>query len=270
MISMGRHVDTGTEVVLAEVRDRMGVLTLNRPDRMNALHRDMYPAIKKVLQEWESDDEVSVVVLTGAGKGFCSGGDVRDGASRREGGEPIPAEQRVAALTSDAQTAQALWEFPKLTISAVNGAAVGAGMSLAVCTDLRIASSTAKLVSGWNALAFTGDFGGIWYLEKLIGPARTIEFAVTGEPMNADRALALGVFNAVLPTESFSEAWPQWVSKFANAPKSSSMGMKANVRDSHRLPIGEYLSIESARMVNSSSTADHKAAVKAWFEARKK
>jgi 2-(1,2-epoxy-1,2-dihydrophenyl)acetyl-CoA isomerase len=157
-----------------------------------------------------------------------------------------------------------------LTISAVNGAAVGAGMSLAVCTDLRVASSAAKLVSGWNALAFTGDFGGIWYLEKLIGPSRTVEFAVTGEPMTADQAHALGVFNAVLPAESFSDAWPQWVSKFANAPKSSSMGMKANVRDSQALPIGEYLSIESARMVNSSSTADHKAAVKAWFEARKK
>ena len=80
---MTRTVDTGTDVVLAEVRDRMGVITLNRPDRMNALHRDMYPAIKEVLTKFEADDEVSVVVLTGAGKGFCAGGDVRDGAARR-------------------------------------------------------------------------------------------------------------------------------------------------------------------------------------------
>jgi 2-(1,2-epoxy-1,2-dihydrophenyl)acetyl-CoA isomerase len=265
-----RTVDTGTDVVLAEVRDRMGVITLNRPDRMNALHRDMYPAIKEVLTKFEADDEVSVVVLTGAGKGFCAGGDVRDGAARREGAEPVPTDTRVTALTSDAKTAQAFWDFPKLTVSAVNGAAAGAGASLALCTDLRVASSNAKLLSGWNALAFTGDFGGIWFLEKLIGHSRALEFAVSGEPLTADRGLAMGVFNAVLPSETFANDWPTWVAKFANAPLSSSIGMKANVRDAITLPISEYLAIESERMVHSGTTQDHKAAVKAWFEARKK
>lgn len=268
---MSRFVDTGTEVVTAEVRDRMGVLTLNRPDRMNALHAEMYPAIKKVLADWAADDEVAVLVLTGAGKGFCAGGDVRDGSQRRaDPNAPRPSrDERVAALTSDARTVQAIFEFPKLSIGAINGAAAGAGVSLALSTDIRIASSRAKLLSGWNALAFTGDFGGIWFLEKLIGPARTLEFAVSGNAMSADDALALGVFNAVLPAESFDAEWPKWAAKFADAPVSSVSGFKANVRDAMTLPFAQYLEIESARMVDSSYTQDHKNAVKAWLEARK-
>ena len=268
---MSRIVDTGTDVVTAEVRDRMGILTLNRPDRMNALHADMYPAIKKVLADWASDDEVAVLVLTGAGKGFCAGGDVRDGSQRRaDPNAPRPSrEERVASLTSDAQTVQAIFEFPKLSIGAINGAAAGAGVSLALCTDLRIASSKAKLISGWNNLAFTGDFGGIWFLEKLIGPARTLEFAVSGAPMDTETGRALGVFNAVVPVESFESEWPKWAAKFANASVSSVSGFKANVRDAMHMPFAEYLKIESARMVDSSYTQDHKNAVKAWLEARK-
>lgn len=267
---MSRVVDTGTDVVLAEVRDRMGVLTLNRPDRMNALHRDMYPGIKKALSEWSKDDEVVVVVLTGAGKGFCAGGDVRDGAQRRAEEAPPSREQRVAALTEDARTALAIHEFPKLTIAAVNGAAVGAGMSLALSTDMRVASSAAKLLGGWGALAFTGDFGGLWFLEKMIGHARALEFAVSGTPLNADRALDLGVFNAVLSAETFADEWPTWVAKFASAPVGSASGMKANLRDAARMSLSDYLAVESERMVDSGSTSEHKAAVKAWFEARKK
>src|SRR5690348_15819932 len=129
-------MDGMTEVVDIAVRDRVAIITFNRPERRNALHRDMHAPIVRALDDFATRDDVGVVVLTGAGSAFCAGGDVKgdpDAPVQRD------VDERTAALLSDARVVQHLWEHPKLTIAAVNGPAVGAGLSIALACDLRIA-----------------------------------------------------------------------------------------------------------------------------------
>ena len=162
---MTRKIDAGTDVVTLEVTDGIGLVTLNRPDRRNALHHEMYEPITRALADFANADDVGCIVVTGAGTGFCAGGDVQ--AGRRRDGPTPTVEESAAALLGDAQIVRRLHESPKLTIAAVNGAAVGAGMSIALSCDLRIMAHSAKFIPGWGRLAFSGDFGGairVWPL----------------------------------------------------------------------------------------------------------
>lgn len=256
---------TGTEVVRIDVQARVAVVTFNRPERRNALHRDMHGAVARALDDFAARDDVGVVVLTGAGSAFCAGGDVK--------GDPdapvLPdAEAREAALLTDARIVQHLWEHPKLTIAAVNGPAVGAGMSLALACDLRIAAASARLVTGWARLAFSGDYGGAWLLTRLIGPSRALELLAGNVALDAADALALGLVNRVVPDADFESAWTSWARELAHGPTGAIAGMKANVRDALHLPLDDVLPIETRRMVESGRSADHREAVQAIRERR--
>jgi 2-(1,2-epoxy-1,2-dihydrophenyl)acetyl-CoA isomerase len=263
-----RSIDSGTSTVLFEVVDHVGVITLNRPERRNALHREMYAPIKAVLADFAVDDDVGCIVITGAGSGFCAGGDVRDGRRRDPDTPPPTVGESAAALHADALVAQMLHEIPKLTLAAVNGAAVGAGLSIALACDLRIMSRSAIFVPGWSRLAFSGDFGGTWFLTRLLGPSRALEVLVTNETIAADSALACGLTNRVVDDERFSTAWQDWARQLAGGPKSAIAMMKANVRQALVEPLASALVSESERMARSSRTADHKEAVRAWLDKR--
>src|SRR5262245_14509844 len=149
----GRVVDTGTDHLKVTVRDGVGVMTLNRPERRNALHDDMYAPMATALTEFADAADVGCVVLTGEGPGFCAGGDVREGRPRKPDGSTLTPDERVAALVANAQVARLLHEIPRITIAAVNGAAVGAGLSLALACDVRIMAQSARLITGWARLA---------------------------------------------------------------------------------------------------------------------
>jgi 2-(1,2-epoxy-1,2-dihydrophenyl)acetyl-CoA isomerase len=245
-----RLIDTGTDVMLIEVTDQVGVITLNRPDRRNALHREMYEPISRALAEFADADDVGCIVLTGAGTGFCAGGDVRDGR-RREPGTPSPTvAAATASLLADAQIARLFHESPKLTIAAVNGPAVGAGLSLALACDLRIMAASATLIPAWSRLAFSGDFGGAWFLTRLVGPSRALEILVENRTVTADEALALGLANRVADVATFPAA------------------MKANVQQALVVPLAAALADESERMVRSGRTAAHREGVRAWIDKR--
>ncbi len=254
-----------TDVVRIEVRDRTAVITLNRPERSNALHRDMHAPIRRALDDFATRDDVGVVVLTGAGAAFCAGGDVKGDPDA-----PVPRDPaaREAALLADARIVQDFWEHPKLTVAAVNGAAVGAGLSLALACDLRIASSSARLITGWARLAFSGDYGGAWLLTHLVGPSRALELLAGNVALGADDALALGLVNRVVADAEFEPAWTAWADELAAGPTHAVVAMKANVRDALHLPLGDVLPIETHRMVESAGTADHREAVRALRERR--
>jgi 2-(1,2-epoxy-1,2-dihydrophenyl)acetyl-CoA isomerase len=231
----------------------------------------MYHPIKAAMGEFATDDNVTCIVVTGAGDGFCAGGDVRDGRSRDRSLPAPSVDEAAASLLDDAQVSRLLHESPKLTIAAVNGAAVGAGLSIALACDLRILAPTAKLIPGWGRLAFSGDFGGTWFLTRLLGPARALELLVSNRTVDASEALRLGLANHVVEESSgvdFSTAWRDWAQPFAAGPRAAIASMKANVRQALVQPLAEALVDESRRMVEAGRTADHREAVRAWMDKR--
>jgi 2-(1,2-epoxy-1,2-dihydrophenyl)acetyl-CoA isomerase len=256
---------TGTDVVRVELHRRVAVVTLHRPERRNAIHHEMHGPIERALDEFAARDDIGVVVLTGAGTAFCAGGDVKGAPDA-----PVPRDrtEREAMLLADARIAQRFWEHPKLTVAAVNGPAVGAGLSLALACDLRIAAASARFVTGWARLAFSGDYGGAWFLTRLVGPSRALELLATGDAVSADDALAFGLVNRVARDAEFAGAWSAWAAQLAAGSTTAQVGMKANVRDALRLPLGDALVTETRRMVESAASPDHREAVRALRERR--
>ena len=260
-------VDTHSDMVGAEVRDGVGVLTLNRPERRNALHPDMYDPIAEVLERYAVDSGVGCVVITGAGSAFCAGGDVRVGIRR-----PSPADERsdpvagpAAELLHATRIVRLLHEMPKVTIAALPGPAVGAGMSIALAADLRIAARSASLIPGWGKLAFSGDFGGAWFLNRLVGPSRAIQILIDGTPVDSGTALGLGLVNKVVSDVDLPSVALDWARTIAAGPVMAWKGVKANVAEAGRLSLAEALPLESERMVRSRLTEDHRRAVRAWL-----
>jgi 2-(1,2-epoxy-1,2-dihydrophenyl)acetyl-CoA isomerase len=271
-VSSAQPIETGTETVLAEVVDGVGVITLNRPERRNALHAEMYVAVPRLLEQFGADDTIGCVLLTGAGGAFCAGGDVRDGNSAKQ--PPTPAADieakvhaQAAILADNARMVTLLHRMPKVTIAALPGAAVGAGMSIALAADMRIAARSARLIPGWSKLAFSGDFGGAWFLTRLVGPAKALELLIADEPVDAEAGLRLGLFNRVVDDPELPAAALRWAAQIAAGPTDAFAGTKANVRDAQSLPLEQALAAESERMVRSGMTAEHRAAVKAWLAA---
>jgi 2-(1,2-epoxy-1,2-dihydrophenyl)acetyl-CoA isomerase len=263
-----RTIDAGTDVVRLEVTDGIGLITLNRPERRNALHRDMYPPVRAALADFAEAHDVTCIVVTGAGEGFCAGGDIRDGR-RRDPAERTPTvDEAAAALLADAHVARLLHESPKLTIAAVNGAAVGAGLAIALACDLRVIAPGARLIPGWGKLAFSGDFGGTWFLTRLLGPSRALEMLVANIAVTGAEAVELGLANHVTAGHDFDAEWREWVAPFAAGPRAAITLMKENVRQAMTEPLASALVDESRRMVLSGRTDDHREAVRAWLERR--
>lgn len=263
-------IDTGTDTVVAEILDGVGIVTLNRPERRNALHPDMFDAVPVVLERFADDSNVGCVLITGAGAAFCAGGDVRDAPRTRaedaDGNRPSVAES-AARLLRDTRMVRLLHEMPKVTIAALPGPAVGAGMSIALSTDLRIAARSARLIPGWGQLAFSGDFGGAWFLTKLVGPSRALQILIEGTPVCADAALAIGLVNRVVEDDEIRTEALAWARSIAAGPTSAWARMKANVADAQVLTLEAALPLESERMVWSGLTDEHRAAARAWLEA---
>lgn len=264
-----RTVETGTETVDAHVVDGVGVVTLNRPHRRNALHGEMYDGVPRALDAFAADDGVGCVLITGAGTSFCAGGDVRDGGSRS--GRVVETEDHIQEnarrLTRNARMVTQLHDMPKVTIAALPGPAAGAGIGIALSTDFRIAARSAKLIPGWGKLAFSGDFGGTWFLTRLVGPSRALELLVEGTAIDSDAALRLGLFNKVVDDDQLSSAALAWAAKIAAGPSSTWASMKANVLDAQEHSLADVLPRESERMVRCGTTEDHRRAVKDWLSA---
>ncbi len=264
------QIETGTETVIAEVTDAVGIVTLHRPERRNALHADMYEAVPRVLEQFIEDDAVGCIMITGAGTAFCSGGDVGGGTSRRPDDSTAASPKKSAAelgrmLAHDARMVELLHDSPKITLAALPGAAVGAGMSIALSTDLRIAARSAKLIPGWGKLGFSGDFGGTWFLSRLVGPAKALELLVDDVTIDAELALSLGLFNRIVPDDALRVAAFTWASEIAEGPTTAQRFFKANVNQADHLTLAEALPVEGERMALSAMTDEHRQAVRRWL-----
>jgi 2-(1,2-epoxy-1,2-dihydrophenyl)acetyl-CoA isomerase len=230
----------------------------------------MYGPIRRALADFADAPDVGCVVVTGAGSAFCAGGDVRGGRSPRADGRPPGPEERIASLVADAQVAVDLHEHPRITIAALNGPAVGAGLALALACDLRIAAASARLVTGWARLALSGDFGGAWFLSRLVGPSVALELLASNATLDAEAAAARGLVNRVVADDEFPAAWFTWARSFADGPQEAFASMKRNVADAVEggRSLSAALEAEAARNVACSASADHRAAVRAWLDAR--
>ncbi len=262
---MNRVIDTGTATVRIEVVDRVGVITLNRPDRRNALHDDMYAPMIAAVEEFAADPTVGCVVVTGAGSAFCAGGDVRDGSGR---GAATP-EERANLLAANSRITVVLHEAPIVTIAAVNGPAVGAGLAIALGCDLRIATPTATFTTGWARLGFSGDMGGPWLLAQRLGPAKALELMALNGSLTAQAAAELGMVDRLVADgDDFETAWRSWAASFAAGPRTAIGYMKANVANARRLTLAEAVAVEARYQVATALTADHREGVRAWVEKR--
>jgi 2-(1,2-epoxy-1,2-dihydrophenyl)acetyl-CoA isomerase len=266
---MTAPIPAGNATLRIEVFDRVGVITFTRPESRNALHDDMFDSMRAAIDAFAESPDVGCVVITGEGAAFCAGGDVREGMGRRrpDGSKPTR-EERVANLVANSQVCVQLHEAPIVTIAAVNGAAVGAGMAIALACDLRIAAASARFIGGWARLGFSGDFGGPWLLANRVGPAKALELLATNSTVAADEALQLGMVDRLVGDDEFERAWRAWAKQFASGPQTAIGYIKQNVLNASRLTLAEAIPIEAELQTRTTATEDHREAVRAWLAKR--
>jgi 2-(1,2-epoxy-1,2-dihydrophenyl)acetyl-CoA isomerase len=251
--------------LIEAISEGVATLTLNRPDRLNALSTPIMEGLLEALPRLASDTGVGVVVLTGAGRAFCAGGDVKSMAERSA--EP-GMEEAVSHLRGRMEVSRLLHEIPKLTIAMVNGPAAGAGMSLALACDLRIAAHSARFVSAFANIGFSGDFGGSYFLSKLVGTGKARELYYTAEPLDAAQALALGVVNRVVPDAELVDATMLLARKLARGPRVALALMKQNFNAAENGTLAQLLDLEARRQIETGRTEDHREAARAFVEKR--
>jgi 2-(1,2-epoxy-1,2-dihydrophenyl)acetyl-CoA isomerase len=256
-----------TEDLLEAVKDGVAVLTLNRPARLNAMSADMLGALLDALPRLATDPAVGALVLTGAGRAFCAGGDVKEMAAGRE----VAAENlelRAEGLRARMEVSRWLHEMPKPTIAMVRGAAAGAGLSLALACDVRVAGESARFATAFARVGYSGDFGGSYFLTRLVGTAKARELYFTADIVEARDALALGLANRVVPDERLEEETLALARRLARGPRVAYRYMKRNLNAAESGTLTEVLDLEAWHHSRCGLTEDHREAAKAFVEKR--
>ncbi len=262
--------NTGTPDLLATLEAGVLTLTLNRPQARNAMSRPMNHALQAQLAAAELDNEVRCIVLTGAGKGFCAGGDVKGMAASGDG--------TVGALTIDQaihvqrinqrETAGRLFKMPKPTIAALPGPAAGAGLSLALACDLRVMASTAIMTTAFARVGFSGDYGGTYFMTQLVGAAKARELYLLSPRVSADEALRLGLTNWVCPPEELAARTTEIARTLANGPTVAYRYMKENLNRAMGGAVDDCLDLEATHHIHCGQTEDHREATRAFVDKR--
>jgi 2-(1,2-epoxy-1,2-dihydrophenyl)acetyl-CoA isomerase len=240
-------------------------LTLNRPDRLNAFSSDMLLTLTGALQRLGTDASVGAIVITGAGRGFCAGGDVKTMASRAAQGF----EQRVDGLRRMHQLPLLLRTTPKVVIAMVNGPAVGAGLGLAMACDLRIAGRSARFGTGFAGVGYSGDFGGSWSLTRLVGTAKARELYFLGDIIDAPAAESVGLVNRVVEDEALYDTTMALARRIADGPRVAYRYMKRNLFAAETEPFANVLEMEAVHQARTAMTEDHLEASIAFVEKRR-
>jgi 2-(1,2-epoxy-1,2-dihydrophenyl)acetyl-CoA isomerase len=248
-----------TSELIETLEDGVATLTMNRPEARNALTQEMQTALGEAVRRLAVDPAVRAVVLTGAGGAFCAGGDVKGFAAdtgRGPGGADV--EQRVHRLRAGMETARFLYEMPKPTLAVIPGPAAGAGLSLALACDLRIAADDAKLTTAFSKVGASGDYGGSYFLSHLVGAAKARELYFSADVITGREALALGIVNRAVPRAELPEAAAEWARYLAGLPTLAIGYMKRNLNAAEHATLSEVLDIEAQNMVRTMMTEDHK------------
>jgi len=254
------------EVLLRECRDGVLWLTLNRPHRRNALSPELYAGLLDALDAAQDDPGVGAIVLRGAGGAFCAGGDVS--RMHASAAVPQPADARSAALRGRTRIVELLHEGAKPSVAMISGPAVGAGLSLALACDLRYGDDSARLRTGFLDVGVSGDFGGHYFLPRIVGPARARELYLCSPMLDAARAESLGLLHAVFAPDALQARVGEIAARLANGPQPATALLKANLNQAEHAGLQQVLQAEAERHVRCVDSDDHKEAVRAFVEKR--
>jgi len=258
-----------TQELLETVEGGIATLTMNRPEARNALTLEMMDAMLKALPRLAADPSVRLVVLTGAGRAFCAGGDVKGFARNVAGGADLPSfDNKVTTLRARMEVSRWLHEMPKPTLAVIPGPAAGAGFAMALACDMRIAAADAKLTTAFSRIGLSGDFGGSYFLSKLVGPAKAREMYFTAEVLRGDQAHALGLVNRCVPLADLPQAARAYAQELAALPTVAIGYMKRNLNAAGRQSLSEVMDTEAVHMVRTFDTDDHKNAALAFVDKR--
>ncbi|QWG12825.1 enoyl-CoA hydratase [Bradyrhizobium sediminis] len=265
------EIDTGTNELLCVIRDRVAIITLNRPEVRNAMSDNLTPALRNMIKASGENPDVGALLITGAGTAFCAGGNVKGmGAHRDKTKLEMSYDEKVADLQERQRLLTgALVSVRKPTIAALPGPAVGAGLALAMACDIRIAAESAFVSTGYLRVALSGDYGIAWLLTRLVGTSRARELMFTGDKVEAKRAETIGLVNRVVPDAKLQEEAFALAKSMAEGPTLALRYMKDNLDEALLFDFATARDHEAERLVRLTTTADHREAVQAFIDKRR-
>ncbi|MEH2489769.1 enoyl-CoA hydratase [Bradyrhizobium sp. AZCC 2230] len=254
------------DMVLQKLEGGLLTITMNRPERKNALNPEMVAGLVEAARRAADDPDVRAVLFKGAGGSFCVGGDVKSMAAGRA---PLPFEVKMANLRRGMEVSRILHQMPKPVVAQLDGAAAGAGLSMALSCDLRVASESCKITTAFAKVGFSGDYGGTYFLTQLLGSARARELYLTSPVLTAKEAHAIGMVTKVVPDAEIDAAAHELALSLAQGPSIALGYIKRNINNAEHLPLEDCFDGEAIHHTRCSDTEDHKEAAKAFVEKRK-
>jgi 2-(1,2-epoxy-1,2-dihydrophenyl)acetyl-CoA isomerase len=257
---------SANEIVLQDLDHGLLTITMNRPERRNALSPDMTRGLVDAARRAADDHEVRAVLVKGAGGTFCVGGDVK---SMAEGRAPLPFEAKMANLRKGMEVSRILHQMQKPVVAQLDGAAAGAGLSIALSCDLRVASASCKITTAFAKVGFSGDYGGTYFLTQLLGSAKARELYLLSPILTAQEAYNLGMVTKVVPDTEVEEAARELAMSLAQGPSIALGFIKRNINNAESMSLEACFDGEAIHHTRAGETADHKEAAKAFVEKRK-
>jgi 2-(1,2-epoxy-1,2-dihydrophenyl)acetyl-CoA isomerase len=251
--------------ILVDREGNLGWIRINKPDRLNAFSGTMREDLDTALEWLERDSEVRCVIITGVGRAFSTGGDISVMKELIANDDVVRFESLVRA---GARVVQRIDDMTKPVIASINGPAAGAGACLALACDLRIASETATIGFGFLRVGLHPDWGGSYFLPRIVGPALAAEFAYTGDMINAERAVKHGLFNRIVPAGDLESTVRTLGGQLAAAPAAVMIDLRRNMRRSLHTPLGNMLDAEVSAQLRAFQTADFKEGIESFLEKR--
>lgn len=254
-----------TDTVLQSLDRGLLTITMNRPDRRNAINAEMSAGLIEAARRAASDPDVRAVLLRGAGGTFCVGGDVK---SMAENKSTQSYEVKRNSLRSGMEISRLLHEMTKPVVAQIDGAAAGAGLSIALSCDLRVAAASAKITTAFAKVGFSGDYGGTYFLTQMLGSAKARELYLLSPVLTAQEALALGMVTKVVPDADVGKAATELAMSLAQGPTVTLGYIKRNINNAEHLSLETCFDAEATHHTRCSETVDHLEAAKAFMEKR--
>jgi 2-(1,2-epoxy-1,2-dihydrophenyl)acetyl-CoA isomerase len=253
-------------LVIEKHEDGVATLILNRPDKLNALNTDLAVALNETLGRIATDKNIHAVILTGAGRAFCAGGDLTEIWKGRQENDAADLEP---LLRAGMQMVLKIRTMRQPVIAAVNGAAAGAGMNIALAADIRFASESAVFGQNFAKVGLFPDYGGTFFLPQLIGPAKAAEMFYTGDMIDAKTALQLGLVNRLVPADKLEGEAMAFAKGIVHGPRLASRALKQVLFGNQRAELTKALEYEVEEQMKCFASEDCAEGLRAFFEKRK-